>query len=107
MRLRYLAAYLQRFLQVNGIILPRVFSVLWRFLLRRPTGGAELLRDGLEKIGGCFIKFGQILSLQIDTLPKEYCDALLRLLDRVPTCSRQEVDEAFISELGAPPEQLF
>ena len=107
MRLRHLAAYLQRFLQVNGIIIPRLFLALWRFLLRRPTDGAELLRDGLEKIGGCFIKFGQILSLQIDTLPKEYCDALLKLLDRVPTCTREQVDEAFASELGSTPHELF
>ena len=24
--------------------------------------------EGLEDIGGCFVKFGQILSLQIDSL---------------------------------------
>ena len=107
MRLRHLAAYLQRFFQVNGIVLPRLFLALWRYFLRRPTNGAELMREGLEKIGGTFIKFGQILSLQMDTLPKEYCDALLRLLDRVPTCSREEVDECFLTELGSPPTAIF
>lgn len=107
MRLRYLVAYLQRFMQVNSIIFPRLWLALWRFLRHKPTDGAELMRDGLEKIGGCFIKFGQILSLQIDTLPKEYCDALLGLLDRVPTCTREQVDQIISTELGGTPDQIF
>ena len=107
MRLRHFIAYLQRFLQVNSIILPRLWLALWRFVTGRPTDGAELLRSGLEKIGGCFIKFGQILSLQIDTLPKAYCDALLGLLDRVPTCTREQVDQIMLAELGALPAALF
>ena len=107
MRLRHLVAYLQRFVQVNSIVLPRLWLALWRYLRHKPTGGAELLRDGLEKTGGCFVKFGQILSLQIDTLPREYCDALLGLLDRVPTCTREQVEQIICTELGGTPDQIF
>ncbi|MCU1329841.1 MAG: hypothetical protein JWN34_5211 [Bryobacterales bacterium] len=107
MRLRYLVTWLQRFFEVNSIVFSRIFLALARLLLGRPTQGAELMRDGLEKIGGCFIKLGQIMSLQIDTLPKEYCDALLTLLDRVPTCSREEVDSIISTELGALPDELY
>src|ERR1700712_876055 len=103
MRLRYLVTWLQRFFGGNSIVFSRLLLALWRLLLGRPTHGAELMRDGLEKIGGCFIKLGQIMSLQIDTLPKEYCDALLTLLDRVPTCTREQVDEIILAELGALP----
>jgi len=107
MRLRYLLAWLHRFWVVTSIVIPRVLLALTRYVLGRPTDGPELMRSGLEKIGGCFIKLGQIMSLQIDTLPKEYCDALLKLLDRVPTCSREEVDRIILTELGGTPAEIF
>ncbi len=107
MRLRHYIAYLQRFLQVSRITLPLLWLALWRYIRRRPSGGPEMLRGALEEIGGCFVKFGQILSLQIDTIPREYCDALLGLLDRVPTCSREQVENVIVADLGGPPETLF
>lgn len=73
----------------------------------QPVQGHMLLRDALEQIGGTFIKLGQILSLQIDSLPREYCDALLSLLDRVPTATSAEVISVFIQEFGRPPEELY
>ena len=107
MRLRYLVTWLQRFFEVNSIVFSRLLPALWRYMRGRPTHGAELMRDGLEKIGGCFIKLGQIMSLQIDTLPKEYCDALLTLLDRVPTCTGEQVDQIISAELGGFPKDIF
>jgi ubiquinone biosynthesis protein len=47
------------------------------------------------------------MSLQVDLLPKRYCDALLSLLDKVPTCSREEIVQVFVSEFGGPPEELY
>jgi len=73
----------------------------------RPVLGQLLLRDGLEKAGGLFLKLGQVMSLQVDFLPREYCDALLSLLDRVPTSSREEISQVFVSEFGSPPEKLY
>src|SRR5205823_10976031 len=95
--------YLLRLFHVLRIVARQLSRLALRRRRHEPLGGPELLREGFEQVGGCFVKFGQILSLQIDTLPREYCDALLTLLDRVPTCSREEVDGVFMSEFGSPP----
>ncbi|HVW08064.1 MAG TPA: hypothetical protein VHC90_05755, partial [Bryobacteraceae bacterium] len=76
--------YLQRLFQVLRVVIRQLSRVLIRRMQGRPTLGHLLLREGLEQVGGTFVKLGQILSLQIDSLPREYCDALLSLLDRVP-----------------------
>lgn len=69
--------------------------------------GHLLLREAFETVGGLFLKLGQIMSLQVDILPKEYCDALLSLLDRVPTSSREEIAGVFVAEFSRPPEELY
>ena len=61
----------------------------------------------LEEISGSFLKFGQILSLQVDSLPREYCDALLSLLDRVPPFPREDVTRIFEEDLGRHPETVY
>ncbi len=76
-------SFFARVLEVSGVVLAAVFRFLYRKIRGRPVHGPELARQVFEDLGGSFIKFGQILSLQIDTLPREYCDALLSLLDRV------------------------
>ncbi len=77
--------------------------------VRKRTGisGPERLRTLLEELGGSFLKFGQILSLQVDALPRAYCDALLTLLDRVPPFPPSDVKQVFMEEFGQPPEDLF
>jgi ubiquinone biosynthesis protein len=99
--------YLQRTFQILRIVSRQLTRLAFRRLRGQPTLGHELLREGLEQIGGCFVKLGQIMSLQIDTLPREYCDALLSLLDRVPTCSSAEITSVFVDEFGSPPEALY
>src|SRR5438045_5710565 len=100
-------SYIARMIEVTGAVL----GAGGRFLLRRLRGrdehGPELLRDLLERLGGSFIKFGQILSLQIDTLPREYCDALLTLLDRVPPFPPDAVKTVFLEALRAAPTELY
>src|SRR5262245_58783282 len=100
-------SYLGRLLEVCAVIAAALARFLYRRLRGLPGGGPELLREIFEKLGGSFIKFGQILSLQIDTLPREYCDALLALLDRVPPFAREAVDEVFREELDAEPAALY
>jgi ubiquinone biosynthesis protein len=80
---------------------------LSRIFRRAALPGPERLRKLLEDLSGSFLKFGQILSLQVDALPREYCDALLNLLDRVPPFPRDQVAQIFTEELGKPPEALF
>ena len=74
---------------------------------RNRISGPDRLRALLEELGGSFLKFGQILSLQVDALPRAYCDALLTLLDRVPSFPPSDVKQVFMEEFGQPPEALF
>lgn len=71
------------------------------------TTGPVRLRLLLEDLGGSFLKFGQILAIQPDILPKEYCDELFDLMDRIPAFSYEQVHKTILEELGAPPEDLF
>ncbi|MBI2821452.1 MAG: AarF/ABC1/UbiB kinase family protein, partial [Acidobacteria bacterium] len=74
--------YIARALQVAGICLKHLAALQRDRLLSRPgPSGPERLRIALEELSGSFLKFGQILSLQVDALPRAYCDALLDLLD--------------------------
>ena len=100
--------YLRRALQIGWVSLSNLLAIPFERLgLRKPIPGPLRLRLMLEELGGSFLKFGQILSLQVDALPREYCDALLNLLDRVPPFTREEVQRVFIEELRSVPEDLF
>src|SRR5580700_9373447 len=96
--------YCKRSLQIMAVLTAQIGKLVARFMRGRPLDGPDLLREGFEKAGGTFIKFGQILALQVDTLPRPYCAALMRLLDRVPTASREHILRTFEEELKAPPE---
>jgi len=100
--------YVQRALYVTRICLRNLIGILWARMLRRPgMPGPQRLRLLLEELGGTYLKFGQILSLQVDTLPREYCKALMNLLDRVPPFGNEEVREIFLQEFGKPAEELY
>jgi ubiquinone biosynthesis protein len=99
--------YLNRLFQILGVLLGQLRKLAIRHYRKQPLEGPQLLREGLEKAGGTFIKFGQILSLQVDTLPREYCEALMGLLDRVPTASPAQVRAIFESEFRMAPEVIY
>src|SRR5215216_548522 len=99
--------FLHRFFQVFSVVVRQLVLVARRRMAGRPVMGHLLLREAFERIGGSVLKLGQIMSLQVDILPKEYCDALLSLLDRVPTSSREEISGVFVAEFGHPPEELY
>jgi ubiquinone biosynthesis protein len=65
--------------------------------LDAPRG--ERLRQGLERLGPIFVKFGQVLSTRRDLIPLDVADELARLQDRVPPFpaaqSRALVEKAF------------
>ena len=66
-----------------------------------------MLRRTLEKLGPTFIKFGQLLSVRPDLIPKEYCKELERLQDNVPPFSYSEAKEIIKKELGKDIEHIF
>jgi ubiquinone biosynthesis protein len=74
---------------------------------RRSVSGPQRLRMLLEEVGGSFLKFGQVLSLQPDILPRAYCDALFDLLDRVPSFPFRDVEQTFVEDLGRRPSEIF
>ena len=69
--------------------------------------GPERLRRTLEELGGTFIKFGQMLAIQSDLLPLEYCRGLFSLFDNVPPFDYKHVEETFLEDLNGKPVDFF
>jgi ubiquinone biosynthesis protein len=100
---------------VNVRVLFRLIRLQWllvkhgvaQLFSRSSIDGPQRLRMLLEEVGGSFLKFGQVLSLQPDILPRAYCDALFDLLDRVPSFSYRDVERTFIEDLGRTPSEVF
>jgi ubiquinone biosynthesis protein len=99
--------YCKRLSRISAVLAAQIGKLAVRFARGRPIEGPDLLREGFEKAGGTFVKFGQILALQVDTLPRAYCSALMRLLDRVPPASTEHVLRIFQEDLKATPEILY
>jgi len=73
---------------------------------RRQPGPQRLVRT-LNRLGPTFVKIGQFLALRPDILPQEYCDELLRLVDRVPPSPWDDIRAILTAELGDAPENVF
>lgn len=69
--------------------------------------GPMRLRLAIEEIGGTLIKFGQMLAMQSDLLPLEYCRVLFTLFDKVPPFSYEDVERIFREDLRQAPQQIF
>ncbi|MDO8573156.1 MAG: AarF/ABC1/UbiB kinase family protein [Candidatus Daviesbacteria bacterium] len=69
--------------------------------------GPKILRNFFEEAGGSFIKFGQLLALRVDALPKEYALEMINLFDNVKPFPYENVKNTFLEELGATPEKIF
>jgi ubiquinone biosynthesis protein len=99
--------FIARFFEVTTTVFYYLGRIIYRKLTKRPVEGPLLVRELCERLSGSFVKFGQVLSLQIDQLPKEYCDALLSLLDRVPPFPGEQVDTIFEGEFHKLPTEVF
>jgi ubiquinone biosynthesis protein len=115
---RVLFANLRRLSWIVRVLTAHLLAVQLRALLPRlpwlarrlPPGSLpepERLRMILEDLGGTFLKLGQMLALQPDILPFEYCNALFNLMDRVPPFPYDKVEEIVREELGGAPDELF
>lgn len=67
---------------------------------------AAALRGALERAGGAFVKFGQMLSTRGDVLPAEFLDELSRLQQEVPPAEWADVKILLETEWGAPLEHV-
>ena len=85
----------------------RFWPRLAAYLAGPCMAGPTRLRLAIEEMGGTFIKFGQMLALQSDLLPLEYCKALYNLLDHVPPFGPEHVVRIFREELGHSPNDIF
>ncbi|HEX7440923.1 MAG TPA: ubiquinone biosynthesis regulatory protein kinase UbiB [Caldimonas sp.] len=73
--------------------------------LEAPRG--ERLRQGLERLGPIFVKFGQVLSTRRDLLPPDLADELAKLQDRVPPFPAAQARILVERAFGRPIEAIF
>lgn len=67
---------------------------------------ANILLNLFQEQGGLYIKLGQYLASQNQSLPPEY--QMLRVLqDRVKFRDISELEDTFIEDFGKPPTQIF
>ena len=65
------------------------------------------LRAALERLGPTFVKIGQYLALRPDILDQDYCNELLKLVDRVPPDPFHLVRQILREDLGGELEEHF
>src|SRR3990167_11335742 len=82
-----------------------IYILLKLDLYKKPK--EKILRNFFEEAGGSFIKFGQLLALRVDVLPKEYSLEMIGLFDNVRPFPYEDVERTFLQELGATPQKVF
>jgi ubiquinone biosynthesis protein len=107
--------HLNRSRQIAGVLV----SHGWDFLRNNEQTAANAsitpapktrplhLRLALEELGTTFIKLGQILSTRADLLPPEYLVELTKLQDSAPPVAFEAIQQALVTELNQPVEELF
>lgn len=80
--------------------LGQVFFVGFSVLLNLKLTGPQKLKLFFERLGGGFIKLGQILSLRQDFLSFEYISELLKLLNQIEIIPFEQIEMVFASETG-------
>lgn len=92
----------------------RVFLLLLRIgfpasWLPCPVQGtpAQRFTQALIHLGPLFVKFGQILSLRLELLPRTLIDELSNLQDKVPPFSSEVARQILIKRFKQTPETLF
>lgn len=68
---------------------------------------ARRLRQVLVDLGPTFVKFGQVLSVRPDILPKDVLVEFQTLQDKVPPMAAEQVREVLEAELGRPVGEVF
>jgi ubiquinone biosynthesis protein len=67
----------------------------------------QKVRLMLQQLGPMYVKLGQIVSSQGESLPEEWHQELDKLQSTVAPFPYEEARQMIMNELGAPPEELF
>ena len=113
---------LHRLLLAYMVTMKVVLSYLGVRLRMRFSSGpqaAQLLRAAhlrnarrihltIERLGGLFIKVGQLISIMTNLLPEEFRTQLTTLQDRVPARPYADIERRFLEEFaGRRPREVF
>jgi ubiquinone biosynthesis protein len=74
---------------------------------RRKAVFAEEWRRAFERLGGAFLKLGQMISVRPDEFGDELATEMSRLRDQVAAAPFEEIRRVIERGLGAPVEELF
>ena len=74
---------------------------------RRSQPYAVRIRQALERLGLTYVKLGQFLAMRYDVLPREVCQELSRLFDRVPGMPYDQARAIIEEELGGPLKDFY
>lgn len=78
-----------------------------RRLPRVEYKNAKDLSDNIVELKGLFIKFGQLLSIMSNVMPKAYGDLLESLQDHAPQSPVESTKQIIMSDLGKSVDELF
>jgi predicted unusual protein kinase regulating ubiquinone biosynthesis (AarF/ABC1/UbiB family) len=69
---------------------------------------ARRIHAAIERLGGLFIKVGQLISIMTNLLPEEFRNQLTTLQDRVPARPYADIERRFLEEFaGRRPREVF
>jgi len=71
------------------------------------TGVYERIRLAIEELGPTFIKFGQVMSLRSDILPRQLTREFFKLQDEVPPERFEDIRPVLEASLQQPIERYF
>jgi ubiquinone biosynthesis protein len=74
---------------------------------RRRAVFAREWRAAFERLGGAFLKLGQMISVRPDEFGDELADEMAHLRDQVAPAGWSDIAPVIAAELGAPPDRLF
>lgn len=109
---------LARYFQIVGCVLGLSAALGWRKLRawahwrlhlgpRVQVDSGAALRATLERLGGVFIKFGQVMAMRPDLVPPKTIETLSQLLDQAPRFPGEQAVQIIEAELGRPIGELF
>lgn len=92
-----------------GKLLVSLVPILWLHLWGKLSTEefSKRLRIYLEKMGGLWIKAGQLLSLRRDLFSPEFCEELSQLLDSTTGFPFEVARKIIEEDLGGPLDQFF